>query len=126
MKLTIDLQSTTPIYTQIRNAVIKAVADGELLAGEQLPSIRALAQALGVNLHTVNKAYAQLADEGFVQMRRGLGAVVATEMPTADLAYRQQTMPKLTAMITEAKLRKVDQATLTALIESVYGQQGMR
>lgn len=124
MELTIDFESSTPIYTQIRNAVIRSVANGELRAGDALPSIRSLAQALGINLHTVNKAYHQLVDEGFVEMHPGLGAVVASEMPMADHTYQKTVLPKIEALIAEAKLRKVDPETLTSLIDDVYGDKG--
>ncbi|WP_225049034.1 GntR family transcriptional regulator [Lacticaseibacillus kribbianus] len=123
MELTVDFDSTIPIYTQIRNAVIAAIADGRLAPGEALPSIRALSGALGINLHTVNKAYRQLGDEGFVEMRRGLGAVVAATMPGADAQYRQATLPQLTALIQEARVRQVGRGQLTALIDALYGKE---
>ena len=64
MPIVIDQMSEEPIYQQIRTQVIGAIATGELSPGESLPSVRSLARDLGVNLHTVNKAYAVLRDEG--------------------------------------------------------------
>ena len=77
MMLTIDQASPDPIYQQIRDQVVAAVARGELRPGDGLPSVRSLAADLGVNLHTVNKAYAVLRDEGHIMMRGRSGAFVA-------------------------------------------------
>lgn len=77
MFLQIDLASDEPIYRQIRTQVVHAVATGELKPADQLPSVRALASNLGVNMHTVNKAYALLRDEGYVIMRGRSGAYIA-------------------------------------------------
>lgn len=72
----IDQHSDVPIYEQLRRRVIAAIAHGELRPGARLPSVRSLAVDLGVNLHTVNKAYALLRDDGYITMRRGSGASV--------------------------------------------------
>lgn len=76
MLLRIDPQTTTPLFTQLADAVRAEVVAGRVRAGERLPSARELAAALEVNLHTVLHAYQQLRDEGLVQMHRGRGAVV--------------------------------------------------
>ena len=76
MRLTIDLASKVPLYQQIRDAIVNGIATGTLANGTVLPSIRALGNELGVNLHTVNKAYQALQQEGFVVIQRGRGAVV--------------------------------------------------
>lgn len=77
MVFEIDLASDEPIYRQIRAQIVGAVATGELAPGDPLPSVRSLARDLGVNMHTVNKAYAVLRDEGYVHMRGRSGAYVA-------------------------------------------------
>ena len=77
MLIRIDLSSEEPIYLQIRSQIVHAVATGELQAGDALPSVRSLAGDLGVNMHTVNKAYAVLRDEGYVTMRGRSGAYIA-------------------------------------------------
>ena len=73
MVITVDKLSETPLYLQLRAQVIAGIAAGELRPGDPLPSVRSLAEDLGINLHTVNKAYATLRDEGYVIMlgRRG-------------------------------------------------------
>lgn len=77
MIVRIDQKSEEPLYLQIRSQIIAAIARGELVPGTALPSVRSLASDLGINLHTVNKAYAVLRDEGYVRMRGRAGAVIA-------------------------------------------------
>lgn len=84
MIIKIDKMNPTPIYQQLRNEIVAAIAAGELRPGDQLPSVRSLASDLGINLHTVNKAYAVLRDEGYVLMRGRSGAVVAEPLRTGD------------------------------------------
>ena len=64
MLFRLDFQSGIPIYKQIRDQVVLAVADGQLLPGERLPTTRALAEDAGVNVMTVSKAYQLLKSEG--------------------------------------------------------------
>lgn len=68
--------SIVPIYQQIRNRIVEAIAAGELPAGSGLPSTRQLAVGLGINFHTVNKAYHLLRREGLLRIGRKAGAVV--------------------------------------------------
>lgn len=77
MMLSVDGALEEPLYLQIRNQVVAGIATGELEPGQALPSVRSLASDLGINLHTVNKAYAVLRDEGYVRMRGRAGAVIA-------------------------------------------------
>ena len=65
-----------PIYQQIRDQIVEAIAGGRLPAGSALPSTRQLAVDLGVNFHTVNKAYDLLRQEGLLRLGRKSGAVV--------------------------------------------------
>jgi DNA-binding transcriptional regulator YhcF (GntR family) len=68
--ITIDLNSSKPIYLQICDSVITQIAMGILTPGEKLPSSRRLSSALGINYHTVNRAYSQLIQEGYVTLDR--------------------------------------------------------
>ena len=90
MLLEVNLSSEEPIYRQIRTQVVHAVATGELSPGDTLPSVRSLAGDLGVNMHTVNKAYAVLRDEGYVAMRGRSGAVIADTARTMTAAKAQE------------------------------------
>ena len=72
----LDFNSDIPIYTQIREQIIKAIARGDLKINESLPSVRLMAEEIGVNLHTVNKSYNLLKDEGYINIDRRKGAIV--------------------------------------------------
>ncbi|WP_195237647.1 GntR family transcriptional regulator [Romboutsia sp. 1001285H_161024_C4] len=76
MLLDLDFNSDVPIYTQIREQIIKSIASGDLKINESLPSVRNMASEIGVNLHTVNKAYNLLKDEGYINIDRRKGAIV--------------------------------------------------
>src|SRR5690625_1715639 len=65
MFIQLDFESDLPIYEQLKNEIIIGIAKKQLLPGERLPSVRALASDIGINLHTVNKAYQQLKQEGY-------------------------------------------------------------
>ena len=75
MLIAVDAAAAEPLYLQIRNQIVAGIATGQLEPGQSLPSVRSLASDLGINLHTVNKAYAVLRDEGYVRGRAG--AVIA-------------------------------------------------
>ncbi|MBQ6490821.1 MAG: GntR family transcriptional regulator [Atopobiaceae bacterium] len=90
MLLDIDLASQEPIFKQIRTQIVGAIATGELSPGDALPSVRSLAGDLGVNMHTVNKAYAVLRDEGYVAMRGRSGAVIADTARSKSSAKAQE------------------------------------
>lgn len=79
MLIEIDFQSDEAIYMQLRNQIIMGIATSVLREGDELPSVRQLAGDIGINMHTVNKAYAVLRQEGFVTMDRRRGAVVALD-----------------------------------------------
>jgi GntR family transcriptional regulator len=76
MLLSIEPDGSVPIYQQIRDRIVEAIATGEAAVGSGLPSTRQLAVDLGINFHTVNKAYDQLRQEGLLRIGRKAGAVV--------------------------------------------------
>lgn len=75
--LSIDFNSEEALYMQLRNQIIMGIAMEEYKEGDSLPSVRQLADSIGINMHTVNKAYSVLRQEGFVKLDRRKGAVVA-------------------------------------------------
>ena len=80
MIIKIDFQSDEAIYIQLRNQIILGIATSSLQEGEALPSVRQLADDIGVNMHTVNKAYSVLRQEGFLRLDRRKGAVIALDV----------------------------------------------
>ena len=95
MILRIDQASSEPVYLQIRDQIVAAIARGELLPADRLPSVRALAGDLGINLHTVNKAYALLRDEGYLLIRGRAGAIVADYQQVASTERKAANTEKL-------------------------------
>ena len=80
MLIKIDFDSNEAFYLQLYNQVIKEIALHHLQDGDSLPSVRVMAEELGVNMHTVNKAYALLREDGYVNLDRRNGAVIAVEL----------------------------------------------
>lgn len=121
MLLTIDFASNEPIYMQIRNQIVVGIASGNLHDGDALPSVRTLGEELGVNLHTVNKAYKLLQQEGFITMARSRGAVVHAGNAARDAANFLQTAEEtLRNIVSEAITRNVDRAMLHHMIDALY------
>jgi GntR family transcriptional regulator len=79
-----------PIVRQIVDAIRRQISTGELLVGDKLPSVRGLAQQLGINPNTVSKSYAQLAAEGWLESRSGLGLFVAARRDQLSTAERER------------------------------------
>ena len=77
-----------PIYRQIVDQERRRVASGGLAAGDELPSVRALAQAHAINPMTVSKAYSLLVAEGLLERRRGMGMCVAAVRPARSASQR--------------------------------------
>lgn len=125
LHIQIDALSGLPVYRQIMDQIKYYVASGALVTGDQLPSIRELAQALTVNPTTVVKAYTELVHEEVIELRQGKGAfVAATSNPLSseeqDKAVRRiarQLAVEATqmGMVPERVMRIVDEE-LTAMV----------
>lgn len=115
MLIRLDEASVAPLFEQIAAGIRRAIAAGEVAQGEQLPAGRDLASALGVNMHTVLRAYAQLRDEGLIELRRRRGAVV---QPSAASASAQATLTELArSLLAEARRQGLSRAETIALID---------
>lgn len=110
MILSVDPSSDEPLFAQVAAAVRAEAAAGTLAPGDKLPGAREVAQALGINLHTVLRAYADLREEGLVDMRRGRGAVV-TEA-AAPLVELHDDIRRLVAKATRLGLSPTTLASL--------------
>ena len=77
----VNPSSPTPLFEQVAASVRRAIADGGLQPKERLPSAKEVAAALGINMHTVLRAYQLLRDEGLIELRKGRGAVVLATTP---------------------------------------------
>ena len=93
--VSIDECLPEPLYKQIHDQIVVGIATGELEPGMSLPSVRSLASDLGINLHTVNKAYAVLRDEGYVQMRGRAGAVISEPSDASRADKNRKSMEEM-------------------------------
>lgn len=125
MIIELDMQSELPIYTQLINQIIEGIASGKLLPGEALPSVRSMASDIGINLHTVNKAYNQLKQEDYIHVHRQKGVVVNPHgMPKADENFITRQQQQLRPVIAEAILRGLSQDEIMNMVKNIY--QGIK
>lgn len=104
MRFSIQPSAAEPIYRQIVEQVRRHVASGQWRAGDELPSVRALALEHAINPMTVSKAYSLLETEGLVERRRGMGMVVAAVIPTSRTSQRLALLePALRAAAQQAR-----------------------
>ncbi len=80
MVIEIDYNSSEAIYTQLMNQIIMGIATSQLQEGDSLPSVRQLADRIGINMHTVNKAYSILRQEGYITIDRRRGAIIMLDI----------------------------------------------
>ncbi|MDA8441451.1 MAG: GntR family transcriptional regulator [Peptococcaceae bacterium] len=117
----IDMHSEVPIYRQLKTAIIRGILMGELKPGERLPSVRQLGCDLGVNLHTVNKVYNLLKDEGYILVHRNQGAVVAVP-PNASREDLTDFAKALFPIVIEMRARNITKTRLDELIDTIWEQ----
>jgi GntR family transcriptional regulator len=111
MKITIDPESSVPIYIQIEDSIHSLIAAGQLQPGEQLPTIRELAADIRVNLNTVARAYFELDREGVISTQRGKGTFVSGKPDDAQIAKKRL---KLLHSIIESALEEAQRLGYTA------------
>ncbi|AUG81699.1 GntR family transcriptional regulator [Kitasatospora sp. MMS16-BH015] len=128
MILSLDLSSEVPIYQQIRDQVVLAVAEGELARGSALPSTRQLAADLGINFHTVTKAYDLLRREGLLQINRKSGAVVRRDPASgpAEPAFTAEWSGRLRTLLAEAVAQGLDVPTVLATCAATAADFGTK
>jgi DNA-binding transcriptional regulator YhcF (GntR family) len=118
MILQIDVNSEKPLYTQIYESILLGIARKSLAPGASLPSVRQLGGELGVNLHTVNKAYRLLAQDGFVVINKKKGAFIAMNfsMDEKDLEDLQKS---LTILLAKAHVKGLSLKETQSLVQSI-------
>ena len=122
MILEVDFNSEEALYIQLRNQIIVGIATNRLKEGESLPSVRQLAESIGINMQTVNKAYTVLKQEGFVKVDRRRGAVIAID---ADrISDLEQMRESLRVILARASCRNISREEVHALIDEIYEEYG--
>lgn len=116
----IDFQSDEAIYLQLRNQVIMAIAMSKLQNGETLPSVRQMAEHLGVNMHTVNKAYSLLKQDGYLKLDRRKGAVISVEISMDKKIEVEVLHQNMQMMVAEAVCKEIPKEEFYHIIEHMY------
>ena len=122
MIIEIDFNSDEALYLQLRNQIILGIATSRFQEGEQLPSVRQLADAIGINMHTVNKAYAVLKQEGFVKVDRRRGAVIAIDTDRAETI--RELRKELKVILAKVSCKNISREEVHALIDEIYEDYG--
>ena len=122
MVIEIDFNSDEALYLQLRNQIILGIATSQFREGDSLPSVRQLADAIGINMHTVNKAYTVLKQEGFVKVDRRKGAVIAVD---ADRIRTLEMLKKdLRVILARSSCKNISREEIHELIDEIYEDYG--
>ena len=121
MIIELDMKSSTPIYVQLRNQIVMGIGRGELKLGESLPTVRQLAQDIGVNTMTVNKAYQILKTEGYIKIDRRHGAIVSDNIDM-DIVFREKLENELELLLAEAAINGMDKRDFLSMCNEIYSK----
>ena len=119
MLIEIDFNSSEAIYVQLQNQIIMGIATDMIREGDTLPSVRQLADTVGINMHTVNKAYAMLRQEGYLKLDRRKGAVISVQ-----ISNKAEEMTKVNEymqmIVAQAICKEITNDEMKQLIEEMY------
>lgn len=121
MIIELDMNSSTPIYVQLRNQIVMGIGRGELKLGESLPTVGQLAQDIGVNTMTVNKAYQILKTEGYIKIDRRHGAIVSDNIDM-DIVFREKLENELELLLAEAAINGMDKNDFLSMCNEIYSK----
>ncbi|HIX58195.1 MAG TPA: GntR family transcriptional regulator [Candidatus Blautia gallistercoris] len=118
MMIEIDFNSEEAIYMQLTNQIIHLIATSSLQEGDVLPSVRQLAGDVGINMHTVNKAYALLRQEGFVSIDRRRGAVISIDVD--KIKALEEMKENLRMVLARGCCKNISRDEVHQLIDEVF------
>ena len=120
MYIEIDFNSDEAIYMQLRNQIVLGIATNQYQEGESLPSVRQLAESIGINMHTVNKAYHVLRQEGFIRLDRRNGAVIFLEEDKSQaISEMRETFQVILA---KAVCKNISRKEIHQLIDEIFDE----
>ena len=123
MVIEIEFNSDEAIYVQLMNQIILGIATSRLQEGDPLPSVRQLADTIGINMHTVNKAYSLLRQEGFVTIDRRRGAIIAVD--ENKIKAMEEMKENLIVALAKGCCRNVSREEVHGLIDEIYDEYGI-
>lgn len=118
MIVEIDFNSEEALYIQLINQIIIGIATDQIREGDTLPSVRQLADNIGINMHTVNKAYSVLKQEGFLRVDRRRGAVIALD--TDKMRAISEMRRDLGVILARGVCKNVSREEVHNLVDSIY------
>ncbi len=118
MYIEIDFNSDEALYLQLRNQIIIGIATSQFQEGDTLPSVRQLADTIGINMHTVNKAYSVLKQEGFVMVDRRKGAVIAIDID--KIQAKEDLKRDMQVLLAKSSCKRISREEVHALIDEIY------
>lgn len=118
MIIEIDFNSSEALYIQLRNQIILGIANSKISEGESLPSVRDLAENIGINMHTVNKAYALLKQEGYLKLDRRNGAVICVDIDKYK-AYREL-MDQMMVTLAKGACKGITRQEAHKVVDEIY------
>ncbi len=124
MVLKIDFNSGEAIYVQLCNQIIMGIAAEDLREGDSLPSVRQLADEIGINMHTVNKAYAVLKEEGFLRLDRRRGAVICMDMD--KMRTLDEMKNELSLVVARGICKNISRDEVHSLIDQLFDEYSGR
>ncbi len=114
----IDFNSGEALYLQLRNQIILGIATAKFQEGDALPSVRQLADDIGINMHTVNKAYTVLRQEGFVKVDRRRGAVIALDID--KIQSMSEMDGELRSILAKGICRGISREEVHSMVDEIY------
>ncbi|GIP28572.1 GntR family transcriptional regulator [Paenibacillus sp. J23TS9] len=121
MVISLQLDSDTPLYEQLRNQIVIGIATGQLEPQEKLPTVRQLAEELGINTMTVNKTYSLLKQEGYIVIDRRHGAKVSPQEHN-NPNPSPQLEEKLQLIIAQAAIQGINESRFQALCAQIFSK----
>lgn len=122
MIIEIDFNSDEALYLQLRNQIIIGIATSRFREGDSLPSVRQLADTIGINMHTVNKAYTVLKQEGYVKVDRRKGAVIAIDIDR--MRTLEELKRELQVILAKSSCKNISREEIHELIDEIYEDYG--
>ena len=122
MLIEVAFNSDEALYIQLQNQIILGIAMDLIKEGDALPSVRQMADLVGINMHTVNKAYTILKQEGFIRLDRRKGAVIALDIDKAQTLLKMR--ENLRILLARGCCKNVSREEVHALVDDIFDEYG--
>lgn len=120
MIVTIDFNSDEAIYIQLCNQIIMGIATADIHDGDSLPSVREMADDIGINMHTVNKAYSILRQEGYIKLDRRRGAIISMDYDKMQAV--KELKGQLRVILARAACKDISREEIHEAIDQIYNE----